>query len=339
MKKASYDWQNLDFSYRRTDWNIRYHWRDGQWSEGQLTAEETIPLHMAATAVHYGQAAFEGLKVFESIDGDALVFRMEENARRLRYSCRKIMMAELPEGLFEEAVTRVVNANRRFIPPHGTGASLYVRPLLIGTGPRVGVKPADEYMFIVMVMPVGPYFKTGFQPVHLVVEGEVDRAAPLGVGDAKVAGNYAAGMRASMGAKARGFTEVLYLDAKHKKYIDESGPANFYGIRDGQYITPHSDSILPSITNKSLVTLADDMGLETVRRPVEMEEIFTFSEAGCCGTAAVITPVGTITWGDRKMDYGPEPGPWSTKLYNRLQAIQTGDEPDPWGWVRRIQPE
>lgn len=339
IQRADLDWPNLAFSFHPTDFNVRYTWREGAWDAGVVTPDDHIPLHMAATCLHYGQQCFEGLKVFEGPKGELLVFRMEENARRLIRSCRKILMEAPSEALFEEAVTRAVQANRRFVPPHGSGASLYIRPLVIGSGPRVGVRPADEYLFLVFVTPVGPYFKTGFKPVHLVVEEEVDRAAPLGVGDVKVGGNYAAGMRASYGAKDRGFTEVLYLDAKEKRYIDESGPANFFGITaEGRYVTPASHSILPSITNKSLVTLAGEMGLQPERRPVDVEEIFSFREAGCCGTAAVITPVGSITWGDRKVVYddGQTPGKVCTELYRRLTAIQTGEAPDPYGWVRRI---
>ncbi len=339
LEKAKLDWPNLDFGYRKTDCNIRYTFKNGQWDEGQLTEDEVIPIHMAATCLHYGQECFEGLKVFETKSGEAVAFRIDENAKRFARSAHKILMEPVPEEMFIDAVMRVVKANKRFIPPYGTGASLYVRPLLIGTGPQVGVKPATEYMFIVFVTPVGPYFKTGFKPVDLVVEEQVDRAAPLGVGDAKVGGNYAAGMRASMRAKQAGYTEVLYLDAKHKRYIDESGPANFFAISaDDQYITPESSSILPSITNKSLITLAEEMGLRPQRRPIDVEEIFTFKEAGCCGTAAVITPIGSITYRDRKAVYCPDgqPGPISTRLYKQLTAIQVGDAPDPYGWLTRI---
>ncbi len=342
LEKAKLDWPHLDFGYRKTDFNIRYTFRDGKWDEGTLTREEMIPVHMAATCLHYGQECFEGLKVFETKAGEAVVFRIDENARRFVRSARKILMEPVPEEMFIEAVFRVVNANRRFIPPHGTGASLYVRPLLLGTGAQVGVKPSSEYLFIVFVTPVGPYFKTGFKPVDIVVEEEVDRAAPLGVGDAKVGGNYAAGMRATVRAKQAGYTEVLYLDARHKKYIDESGPANFFAITgDGQYVTPESSSILPSITNKSLVTLAEEMGLRPQRRAIDVEEIFGFKEAGCCGTAAVITPIGSITYRDRKVVYAKDgqPGEICTRLYNTLTAIQVGDAPDPHGWVRRIPAE
>lgn len=340
--KAMLDWANLSFGYTKTDYNIRYTWRDGSWDKGVLTAEETLSVHMAGTCLHYGQQCFEGLKAFETKNGDVLVFRIEENARRMIRSCRKILMEPASEEMFIDAVYRVVNANRRFVPPYGTGASLYIRPLVIGTGPQVGVKPAEEYMFLVFVCPVGPYFRTGFKPVDLVVEEEVDRAAPLGVGDAKVGGNYAAGLRATMAARERGFTEVLYLDARHKRYIDESGPANFFAVTsNGQYVTPESESILPSITNKSLITLAEEMGLNPQRRPLKVEEIFDFQEAGCCGTAAVITPVGSITYRERKVVYSPDgkPGRYSAELYYRLTAIQVGDAPDPNGWVRRIPGE
>jgi branched-chain amino acid aminotransferase len=339
MKRADLDWPNLQFAYYKTDYNIRHVWRDGQWSKGELSADETIPIHIAATCLHYGQEAFEGLKVFEQKNGDVVVFRVEENARRMIRSCQKIYMEPPSEEMFCEAVMRVVNANRRFIPPYGTGAALYVRPLMIGSGPQIGVKPATEYTLLILVTPVGPYFKTGFKPVKLVVEDEFDRAAPNGVGDVKVGGNYAAGLRATLRAKQNGFTEVLYLDAKEKRYIDESGPANFFGItREGRYLTPQSPSILPSITNASLLTLADELGLRPERRPVDIEEIFGLQEAGCCGTAAVITPVGSITWGDRVVNLCPDgrPGPISTKLYKKLTGIQWGDEEDTHGWLRKV---
>jgi branched-chain amino acid aminotransferase len=339
MARAALDWKNLGFGYLKTDVNVRYTWRDGKWDNGVETADEQISLHMAATCLHYGQAAFEGLKAFEQKNGDIVVFRIEENAKRLIRSCEKIFMAPVPESLFIDAVFRAVSANRRFIPPYGTGASLYIRPLVIGSGPQVGVKPAETYTFLVFVTPVGPYFKTGFKPVDMVVEEEFDRAAPGGVGDVKVGGNYAAGMRATHKAKSMGYTEVIYLDAKEKKYIDESGPANFFAITEnGRYVTPHSSSILPSVTNMSLFQLADDMGLTPVRRPVAVEEIFDFKEAGCCGTAAVITPIGSIVYRDRKVIYAKDgnAGPKCTELYRRLTRIQLGEDSDPHGWIRKI---
>jgi branched-chain amino acid aminotransferase len=337
--RANLDWANLSFGYTRTDCNIRYVWRDGAWGPGELHKEETLPLHIAATCLHYGQECFEGLKAFETKSGDTVVFRVEENARRMARTAERILAAKPPEELFIEAVMRVVDANRRFVPPYGTGASLYIRPLLIGTGAQVGVRPATEYMLIVFVTPVGPYFKSGFKPVDLIVEELVDRAAPHGVGDVKVGGNYAAALRATVGAKEKGFADAVFLDAKEKKYIDECGPANFFGItRDGQYVTPDSHSILPSITNLSLVTLAEEMGLRPQRRPVPVEEIFELKEAGCCGTAAVITPVGSITYRGRKAVYSTDgkAGAHTTALYNRLRAIQKGEAPDQYGWLRVV---
>ncbi|MBN2716715.1 MAG: branched-chain amino acid aminotransferase [Deltaproteobacteria bacterium] len=339
MQRVDLDWKNLGFTYRKTDFNIRYTWKDGEWGDGVLSSDEYIPMHMAASCLHYGQEAFEGLKVYEQKNGDVVVFRDIENARRMIRSCEKIYMPPVPAAMFQDAIDRVVAANRRFVPPFGTGATMYVRPLMIGTGPRIGVRPADEYMFIVMVTPVGPYFKAGFKPVTLVVEELFDRAAPNGVGDVKVGGNYAAGLRASIKAKNNGFTEALYLDAKEKKYLDESGPANFFGItKDGQYVTPASSSVLPSITNMSLIQIAEDMGMQPQRRAVPVEEIFDFVDAGCCGTAAVITPVKSITWRDREVVYCADdnPGEYCTKLYNRLVNIQLGIDADVHGWIRKL---
>jgi len=341
MTKADLDWAHLPFGYHRTDYNIRYGWKDGRWSEGVLTADETIPMHIAATCLHYGQECFEGLKAFETRSGDVVVFRLDENAKRIGRSCRRICMEPVPEELVHEAVFRVINANRRFVPPYGTGASLYIRPLVLGTGPQIGVRPAGEYLFLVLVTPVGPYFKTGFKPVNLIIEDEYDRAAPQGVGDVKVGGNYAAGLQASLLAKQEGYADALFLDAREKKYIDECAPANFFAItKDAQYVTPESPSILPSITNKSLITLAADLGLRPQRRPIPVEEIFEFAEAGCCGTAAVITPVGSITFRGRKAVYSKngQPGKYSTILYKELTAIQVGDAPDRYHWLFRVPP-
>ncbi|MEW6249734.1 MAG: branched-chain amino acid aminotransferase [Planctomycetota bacterium] len=339
VTKANLDWANLEFGYHRTDFNIRYRWRNGAWDEGVLTRDEVLTMHMAATCIHYGQQAFEGLKAFETRRGDVVVFRPDENAKRMVRSCNKIVMQPPPESLFMEAVERVINANRRFVPPYGTGASLYIRPLVIGMTALVGVRPSAEYLFLIFVTPVGPYFKTGFKPVDMLIEEHVDRAAPEGVGDVKVGGNYAAGLRASVAAKKQGFADVIYLDAREKKYIDESAPANFFGItKDGQYVTPASPSILPSITNMSLMTLAEELGLRPVRRHVPVEEIFDFVEVGCCGTAAVITPIGSLTFKGQKKVYCPDgrAGKFSTELYQRLRGIQNGDLPDKYGWLHRV---
>ena len=330
------DWKNLSFGYKKANYNIRSTFKAGKWSEPELLSSETVTLHMAATALHYGQEIFEGLKAFRGKDGKIRLFRWEENAKRFRHSAHGLLMAEVPDELFREAVFRVVEANRELVPPHGSGASLYIRPLLIGTGAELGVKPSQEYLFLVFVSPVGPYFKEGFKPVNMMICREFDRAAPHGTGTFKAGGNYAAGMRAVEKAHQKGYSNVIFLDAKEKKYINECGPANFFGIRQNTYITPESPSILDSITNKSLMQLASDMGLKTERRKVPVEELAEFEEAGACGTAAVISPIHKVfdPQGDKTYVIGNgEPGPVSTRLYEHLTAIQLGDEPDPHGWV------
>ena len=331
------DWANLSFGYMRTDYNVRCTYRDGKWGEIEISSEETINLHMAATSLHYGQEAFEGLKAYRCKDGKIRIFRMEANAERLQSTCRGILMPELPTELFCEMVKKVVKLNERFIPPYESGASLYIRPLLIGTSAQVGVHPADEYLFLIFVTPVGPYFKGGFATNPYVSIREFDRAAPLGTGTFKVGGNYAASLRANKMAHDLGYSCEFYLDAKEKKYIDECGAANFFGIKNNTYITPLSTSILPSITNRSLMQLAEDMGLKVERRPVPEEELATFEEAGACGTAAVISPIERIDDLENKKSYviakDGKPGPISTKLYQRLRAIQYGDVADPYGWV------
>jgi branched-chain amino acid aminotransferase len=249
------------------------------------------------------------------------------------------MMAEVPTGLFTDAVKKVVKLNESLVPPFDSGASLYIRPLLIGTGPQIGVKPADEYLFMIMVMPVGPYFKEGFKPTDLVIYREYDRAAPLGTGTIKVGGNYAASMVAGDRAHKNGFSAVLYLDAREKRYIDECGPANFFGIKGNSYITPKSTSILPSITNMSLRQLAKDMGMNVEERQIPVEELAEFDEVGACGTAAVISPIKRVYDADKEIEYlyGTEPGKVSVKLYEQLRGIQYGVEPDPHQWMVVIE--
>ena len=234
------DWANLSFGYMKTDYNVRINFREGEWGKLEISSSELINMHMAATCLHYGQEAFEGLKAFRGKDGKVRIFRLEENAARLQSTCRGIMMAELPTERFKEAVLAVVKMNERFIPPYESGASLYIRPLLIGTGAQVGVRPSSEYMFLIFVTPVGPYFKGGFAATPYVITRKYDRAAPLGTGIYKVGGNYAASLRASQEAHAAGYSAEFYLDAKEKKYIDECGAANFFGIKDNTYITPLS---------------------------------------------------------------------------------------------------
>jgi len=337
---SNIDWGSLNFSYLKTDYNIRCYYRDGKWGELEVSSSETINIHMAATCLHYGQESFEGLKAFKGKDGKVRVFRMIENAERMINSAEGLLMAQVPTELFIAAVTKAISLNKEFVPPYESGASLYVRPLLIGSGPKVGVSPADEYLFLVFVTPVGPYFKAGFKPTNMMITRQYDRAAPLGTGNMKVGGNYAASLRAGHLAHEKGYSAVLYLDSREKKYIDECGPANFFGIKNNTYITPESKSILPSITNKSLIQLADDMGMKTERRPILLEELETFEEAGACGTAAVISPIGQIDDLDTGKIYqfskDGMPGVVCEKLYNKLRAIQYGDEPDKFGWVTVI---
>ena len=296
---------------------------------------------MAATALHYGQEAFEGMKAFRCPDGKIRAFRIKDNAERLQSTCRGILMPELPTELFEEMVKKVVKLNERFVPPYESGASLYIRPLLIGTGAQVGVHPANEYLFMIFVSPVGPYFKGGFATNDYVIIREYDRAAPLGTGRYKVGGNYAASLAANKMAHDAGYASEFYLDAKEKKYIDECGAANFFGIKEGKYITPKSSSILPSITNRSLQQLAKDLGMEVEVRPIPEEELSTFEEAGACGTAAVISPIRKIDDLENHKSYviskDGKPGPWSEKLYTHLRAIQYGTEPDVHGWTTVIE--
>jgi branched-chain amino acid aminotransferase len=335
------NWSDLTFGYMKTDYNVRSYYKAGKWSDLEITDSDQINLHMAATCFHYGQEAFEGLKAFKGKDGKVRIFRMRENALRMQASSRGIMMAEFPVELFEKAVLEAVKLNLRFVPPYESGSSLYIRPVLIGTSPQVGVKPADEYLFVVFVTPVGPYFKTGFKPSPYAILRKYDRAAPQGTGNIKVGGNYAASLVAGCIAHEKGYSSVLYLDSKEKKYIDECGPANFFGIKNNTYITPESNSILPSITNKSLMTLAEEIGMKVERRPVPVDELATFEEAGACGTAAVISPVSRIDDLDENKSYvfskDGEPGPISIKLYNKLRAIQCGDEEDKYGWIRIVE--
>lgn len=330
------DWSNIGFGYRKTDFNVRCTYKNGEWGELRVSDDENVTMHIGATCIHYGQEAFEGLKAFYGKDGKIRIFRLDENAKRMQDSSRGTMMAILPIEKFEEAVIKAVELNKRFIPPYESGASLYIRPVLFGTGAQIGVKPADEYEFIVFVMPVGPYFKGGFQTTPFVIMREFDRSAPLGMGRYKVGGNYAASLVALEKSHELGYSNVFYLDAAEKKYIDECGAANFFGIKNNTYITPQSNSILPSITNKSLMTIAEDLGMQVERRQIPVEELATFEEAGACGTAAVISPIERIDDYDKKISYvfskDGKPGPISEKLYHKLRGIQYGDEPDTHGW-------
>ncbi len=330
------DWGNLPFGYYPTDYNVRCVYRDGKWGPIEVSTSDTINIHMAATTLHYGQEIFEGLKAFRGADGKIRIFRLEENAKRLIESAKGLLMAPVPIELFKEMCIKVVKLNERFIPPYGSGASLYIRPLEIGLTPRIGVKEADEYLFIIMVTPVGPYFKGGFKNTNICIMRKYDRVAPQGTGRWKVGGNYAASLGAGHKAHELGYSAVLYLDPKEKKYLDECGPANFYAIKDGKYITPKSDSILPSITNMSLMEIARDMGMEVEQRHITVDELEDCSEAAACGTAAVCSPVGEIHDLDTGKKYilskDGKPGPVTTEFYNRLNAIRNGEVEDTHGW-------
>ena len=332
------DWANLGFQYRQARCHVEYTWRDGSWDAGRLVDEPYLRLHVGATALHYGQAAFEGLKAFAQKDGSVRLFRPDENAKRMRASAKRSMMAEVPEELFLEAVKRAVAANRDYVPPYGSGGSLYVRPLLIGSGERIGLQPAPEYTFVVLVVPVGAYYKgDGPTPVPCMVVEGYDRAAPRGVGNVKVAGNYAADLLPNALGRDQGYPIGLYLDAATRTKVEEFSTSNFIAVsKDGRtYATPDSDAVLPSITNKSLMELAKANGLEVQRRPIAIDEVFDgkFSEIAACGTAVVVTPIKSLVHGTKVVEIGEAVGPVTKMLYDQIRAIQDGDAPDTFGWT------
>ena len=336
MNTPDIDWSQLSFSYKPTDYNVRCTFKDGKWGDIEVSDSEYIPLHMSAVCLHYGQESFEGLKAFRGKDGKVRIFRMDENAKRFQRSADRMLMAPMPIDLFCEMVKKVVKLNERFIPPYGTGASLYIRPLEIGITPKVGVSSATEFLVVMFVTPVGPYFKSGFKPMKVCVTREYDRVAPKGTGSIKVGGNYGASLLAGEKAHEMGYSNILYLDPKEKKYIDECGAANFFGIKNNTYITPESESILPSITNMSLQEIAKDMGLKVERRHVPLEELAEFEEASACGTAAVCSPIGQVDDIDTGKTYNlapdNKPGPVTTALYNTIRAIQLGEAPNTHNW-------
>lgn len=333
------DWSKLGFGYMPTACHIRYTWRDGKWDGGELVTDPHINIHIGATVLHYGQAAFEGLKAYRWKDGTVRVFRPEMNARRISASARRICMAEVPEELFLDGVRRVVRANIDYVPPYGLGATLYIRPVLFGTGVQIGVNAADEYTLIILVTPVGAYYRGGLKPVRAIVFDDYDRAAPHGTGMIKMGGNYAASLLPHKIAHDRGFPVDLYLDAAEHKYVDEFGTSNFLAIdAKGAYVTPKSYSILPSVTNDGLQKVAAHLGMPVEVRPVLFDEIPDFKEVAACGTAVVITPVNEIVRGERVIQVGPREGcgPTLQKLYDAYTGIQWGERPDPFGWMVEI---
>ncbi|MCX6986289.1 MAG: branched-chain amino acid aminotransferase [Lentisphaerae bacterium] len=333
------DWNNLGFEYIKTNCHVRSTYKDGKWGRLGTRKKDTITMNVAATCLHYGQACFEGLKAFCCKDGKVRIFRPEENLRRMNDTANYIHCPELPESMFIKAVRKAVSENIDFVPPYGTGGSMYLRPLLIGTGPKIGVAPGDQYDFMVLAIPVGAYYKGNIKPVDAVILDDYDRSAPRGTGHIKMGGNYAAGLYAHILAKKMGFPIVLYLDSKTKQYVDEFGTSNFIGItKDGKYVTPDSKTILPSITNKSLTQIARDMGITVERRTIAFNEIADFAEIGACGTAVVITPIGRIVCGDKTFEYDREKcGPVLKKLYDELTRIQYGEVPDRHGWLMEIE--
>ncbi len=329
------DWNNLGFGYIKCNSNVRVVSKNGVWGEITTHEEDTIPMHVSAPALHYGAQAFEGLKAFRGIDGKVRLFRPQDNARRMISSAKRLCMAEPPEELFLEAVTRVVSQNIDFVPPYESGASLYIRPVLFGIDATLGVKPGHDYMLCIFVSPVGAYFSGGMEMIDVIVNTDFDRAAPRGTGAVKAGGNYACSIYPGEEAHKKGYSNVLYLDAVERKYVEECGAANFFGVKDGCYITPESPSILPSITNMSLRTLAAEMGLKVEQRAVEFDEIASFDECGACGTAAVISPIGSIydPRSEETISYGKSVGSYSKAMYDKLQDIQYGRCDDPYGWT------
>ena len=342
MKQAAHEleWGQLGFQYLPTEGFVQLDYADGQWSAPVVNTHPYLSMHIAANCLHYGQACFEGLKAFTTADGRVVLFRVEANARRMQLSARRLVMQCPPEELFIAACLQAIRINRAFVPPYGSGASLYVRPLLVGTEPMVGIRPSSTFTFLVLVTPVGPYYKDGFFPVEAVVIDEFDRAAPFGTGRAKSAGNYAASLQPTECAHEQGYPIILFTDPREHKYVDEFGTSNFIGITpDGVYKTPNSASILESVTNDSLRVLAQEMGLTINRDPIPLAELDQFSEVGACGTAAVITPVCAIHCPERVFTYGDprQAGEMLTRLYTQLQGIQYGDLPDRHGWLTVVE--
>jgi len=334
------DWKNLGFSYIKTDYRFIARWKDGKWDNGELTTDSTLHIHEGSTALHYGQQCFEGLKAYRCKDGSINLFRPDQNAERMQNTCDRLLMPQVPTELFIRACKEVVKANEKWVAPYGTGATLYLRPFVIGVGENIGVRPAPEYLFCVFCCPVGAYFKGGMKPSNFLVT-DYDRAAPHGTGGVKVGGNYAASLLPHELAAERKFADAIYLDPKTHTKIEEVGAANFFGItRDNKFITPLSPSILPSITKYSLLYLAKErLGMETIEGDVYINELDQFAEAGACGTAAVISPIGGIQYGDDFHVFYSETevGPITKRLYEELTGIQFGDVEAPEGWIVKVE--
>ncbi len=340
MEKKDINWSSLGFGYIPVDYRFVAHWKDGKWDEGHLVTDSTVTISESAGVLQYAQTCFEGLKVYTTKDGSIVAFRPDMNAKRMQDSAERLIMPKVPEEMFLRALDEVVKANAAWVPPYGSGATLYIRPFLFGSGPVIGVAPAPEYEFRLFATPVGPYFKGGIKPLRIMVS-DYDRAAPHGTGHIKAGLNYAMSLYPIEHAHKAGFSENMYLDAATRTYVEETGGANFLFVKkDGNLVTPKSGTILPSITRRSLIQVAKDyLGLEAEERPVPFDEVKEFQEVGLCGTAAVISPVGSITYngGEIKVPSGmDEMGPVLTKLRETLTGIQMGDIKAPEGWIRKI---
>ena len=334
------DWSSLGFGYIKTDYRYTRAWKDGKWDEGGLTDKAEVTISECAGVLQYAQTGFEGLKVYRTKDGHVVAFRPDLNAERLQNTCRRLIMPEISKEDFLKALDELIKANIDYVPPFGSGATLYVRPFIYGSGPVIGVKPAPEYEFRMFCTPVGPYFKGGVKPIKLLLS-DYDRAAPHGTGNIKAGLNYAMSIYAGETAHSLGYNENMYLDSGTRTYVEETGGANFLFVtKDNKVVTPKSDTILPSITRRSLMIVAKDyLGLEVEERPVRFDEVKDFVECGLCGTAAVISPVGLVHTKDGDINFASgmeEMGPVISKLRETLTGIQMGEIEAPEGWIHRI---
>lgn len=340
MQKKNLDWADIGFSYRLTDKRYVSNYKEGRWDEGILTSDPNVVINECAGILQYCQECFEGLKAYTTEDGSVVTFRPDLNAERMADSARWLEMPAFPKERFLDAIDQVVRANEAWVPPYGSGATLYLRPYMFASGPVIGVKPSDEYQFRLFATPVGPYFKGGAKPLTLCVS-DFDRAAPRGTGHVKAGLNYGMSMHAGVMAKAAGYDENLFLDSATRTYVEETGGANFLFVtKDNEVITPKSDTILPSITRRSLLYVAEHyLGLKVTQRPVKLTELEEFAECGLCGTAAVISPVGKIADHGKEICFASgmsEMGPVTKKLYDTLTGIQMGSVEAPDGWIRKI---
>ena len=341
MAKQNIDWSNLGFGYIPTGERYVSNYKDGKWDDGVMTTDSTITMSECAGVLQYAQTVFEGLKAYTTVDGKIVVFRPDLNAQRLEESAKRLEIPAFPQERFLDAIEKVVKANADYVPPYGTGATLYLRPFIFGSSSVIGVKPADEYQFRVFATPVGPYFKGGAKPITIKVS-DFDRAAPHGTGHIKAGLNYAMSLHAIVTAHEEGFDENMYLDAATRTKVEETGGANFIFItKDNKLVTPKSDSILPSITRRSIMIVAEKyLGMQVEHREVPFTEVETFAECGLCGTAAVISPVGSINDHGREIVFPSgkeEMGPVLTKLYKTLRGIQMGEIEAPEGWVVTVK--